>query len=105
MITGSCNGYGHVAELADAQDLGSCPERGGGSSPSVPSVIFSCRDSHEGSRLLRLMYYDPAVICLACKQEQVRSLLTDAQVEPDLHSSIVKAAISGRSDFLSLEGE
>ena len=30
------NFTGHVAELEDAQDLGSCPERGGGSTPSVP---------------------------------------------------------------------
>ena len=29
-------GIGQVAELADAQDLGSCPERGGGSTPLLP---------------------------------------------------------------------
>lgn len=31
---------GHVAELGDAQDLGSCPKRGGGSTPSVPIGIL-----------------------------------------------------------------
>ena len=30
---------GHVAKLENAQDLGSCPERVGGSTPSVPSEV------------------------------------------------------------------
>lgn len=34
---------GRVAELADAPDLGSGPERGGGSSPPSPIIYFSTR--------------------------------------------------------------
>ena len=32
--------FGRVAELADAPDLGSGPERDGGSNPSAPTIFY-----------------------------------------------------------------
>ena len=40
MPAGNYISEGHVAELEDAQDLGSCPERGGGSTPSMPKIMI-----------------------------------------------------------------
>jgi hypothetical protein len=37
----SCR-HANVAELADAQDLGSCPARGPGSTPGVRTSSFLC---------------------------------------------------------------
>lgn len=38
----SCARRARVAKLADAQGLGSCPERGGGSSPPLRTTSLSC---------------------------------------------------------------
>ena len=44
--------FAAVAELADAQDLGSCPERGGGSSPSrrrLNCLVMRCSSLAHGN--------------------------------------------------------
>ena len=41
-------GHANVAELADAQDLGSCPERGAGSTPAVRITRRERRKRREG---------------------------------------------------------
>lgn len=46
--------HARVAELADAQDLGSCPERGEGSSPSSRTNLLAPFLRGTGKRALTL---------------------------------------------------